>query len=48
MLFSRYSNLPTAHRAHPAALRDESLAPDQACRAPQPLRVRSAVDWPLT
>jgi hypothetical protein len=27
MLFSRYSNLPTAHRAHPAALRDESLAP---------------------
>jgi hypothetical protein len=27
MLFSRYSNLPTAHRAHPPALRDESLAP---------------------
>jgi hypothetical protein len=27
MLFSRFSNLPTAHRAHPAALRDESLAP---------------------
>ena len=24
---SRCSNLPTAHRAHPAALRDESLAP---------------------
>jgi hypothetical protein len=30
MLFSRYSNLPTAHRAHPAALRDESLAPSGA------------------
>lgn len=27
MLFSRYSNLPTAHRAHPSALRDESPAP---------------------
>jgi hypothetical protein len=27
MLFSRYSNLSTAHRAHPAALRDASLAP---------------------
>jgi len=27
MLFSRCSNLPTAHRAHPAALKDESLAP---------------------
>ena len=35
MLFGRCSNLPTAHRAHPAAFRDESLAPNQAARAPQ-------------
>lgn len=37
MLLSRYSNLPTAHRAHPAALRDESLAPsgDPERRDPQ-------------
>jgi hypothetical protein len=27
MLFSRYSKLPTAHRAHQSALQDESSAP---------------------
>jgi hypothetical protein len=46
MLFSRYSNLPTAHRAHPAALRDESLAPSGT--RPQALSGAVAGVWPLT
>ena len=40
MLFSRCSNLPTAHRAHPAALRDGSQAPSRQPDRSRTLRLQ--------